>query len=193
MVPVLKLPLSFDPARLKADLATFSDDDWVPHFNKPYYEGEWSGIALRSVGGVAKQLYPDPSATAAYADTSNLDGRPYLREVLASLQCELLSARLLKLKARSSIREHKDFNLGYEDGELRLHVPVVTNPSVKFFLSNERVIMGEGECWYLDLNLRHRVENESDEDRVHLVIDCVVNDWVRAIFEAETAAPAAAQ
>lgn len=187
MVPILKLPFSFDPARLKADLATFVDDDWVPHFNKPYYEGEWSGIALRSVGGIARQLYPDPSATATFADTSNLDGRPYLREVLDTFQCPLLSVRLLKLKARSNIREHKDFNLGYEDGELRLHVPIVTNPDVKFFLNNERVIMDEGECWYLDLNLRHRVENESDADRVHLVIDCVVNDWVRAIFEAETA------
>jgi hypothetical protein len=190
MVPILKLPFSFDPDRLKADLATFADDDWVPHFNKPYYEGEWSGIALRSVGGVAKQLYPDPSATASFADTSNLDHCPYLREVLATFQCPLLSVRLLKLKARSNIREHKDFNLGYEDGEFRLHVPVVTNPNVKFFLNNERVIMGEGECWYLDLNLRHRVENESDADRVHLVIDCVVNDWVRALFEAELASAA---
>ncbi len=43
--------------------------------------------------------------------------------------------------------------------------------------------MGEGEAWYLDLNLRHTVRNRGDETRIHLVIDCVVNDWLRAVID----------
>jgi aspartyl/asparaginyl beta-hydroxylase (cupin superfamily) len=69
-----------------------------------------------------------------------------------------------------------------DDGELRVHVPVVTNLDVAFFLAGEQVIMQEGEAWYLNLNLPHRVENHSDIDRIHLVIDCVVDDWVRELF-----------
>lgn len=188
MLDVLQLPLSFDPARLQADLAMLAPEEWVRHFNKPYYEGEWSGVALRSVNGEDGRLYPDPTARAQYADTPTLARCPYFQEVLATFQCPLEAARLLMLRAGSSIREHKDYNLGYDDGEVRFHIPVVTDAAVEFYLNQQRVVMREGECWYLDFNLPHRVVNNSSVDRVHLVIDCVVNDWVRALFPADMAA-----
>jgi hypothetical protein len=187
MLKSLRLPLSFDPDRLKADLALIQPAEWVPHFNTSYYEGDWSGVAWRAVGGRAGQLYPDPTATADFADTPILARCSYFQEVLAVFQCPLTSARLLRLAARSSIREHKDYRLGYEDGELRVHVPVVTNLDVAFFLAGDRVMMQEGEAWYLNLNLLHRVDNHSDIDRIHLVIDCVVNDWMRELFPPEMA------
>ena len=193
MLTSLKLPFTFDPDRLKADVAALHADDWVPHFNTSYYEGDWSGVALRSVGGVARQLYPDPAAQEAFADTSILARCPYTQAVLATFACPLQSARFLRLAAGSHIREHRDYRLGFEDGEVRLHVPVSTNPAVAFFLNGERLHMREGECWYLNLNLPHRVENQSVTDRVHLVIDCTVNDWLRDLFPAELRALPAAQ
>jgi hypothetical protein len=33
--------------------------------------------------------------------------------------------------------------------------------------------------------LKHRVENQSKTDRVHLVIDGYVNDWLREFFPPE--------
>jgi hypothetical protein len=185
MLTSLQLPFSFDPDRLKADVDALLPEDWVPHFNTSYYEGDWSGVALRSVGGVARQLYPDPTAQDGYADTDILARCPYLQEVLTTFACPLESVRLLRLAARSHIREHRDYRLGYEDGEVRLHIPVHTNPDVAFFLNGTRLNMREGECWYLNLNLPHRVENQSDIDRIHLVIDCVVNDWMRDLFPAD--------
>jgi hypothetical protein len=187
MLKSYKLPMSFDPDRLKADLGRFEPAEWIPHFNTRYYEGDWSGIALRAVGGRAGQLYPDPTATDDFADTPLLERCPYLQEVLAAFRCPLTSVRLLRLSAGSSIREHRDYKLGFEDGEMRIHVPVETNLNVSFFLAGERVAMEEGEAWYLDLNLPHRVENHSETDRIHLVIDCVVNDWVRELFPPEMA------
>jgi hypothetical protein len=53
---------------------------------------------------------------------------------------------------------------------------------VSFFLAGERLLMNEGESWYLNFNLPHRVENRSCADRIHLVLDCVLNDWLRARF-----------
>lgn len=188
MLSAIRLPLHLDAAGLKADLGMFSEGDWVPHFNTSYYEGDWSGIAFRSVGGIARQLYPDPAANDPYADTENLDRSPHVREALATLECELLSARFLRLAAGSVIKEHKDFNLGFEDGELRIHVPVATNPEVEFVLDGTPVEMREGEAWYLDLNLKHRVANRGATDRVHLVVDCVVNDWLSGLLRAGEAA-----
>ena len=44
--------------------------------------------------------------------------------------------------------------------------------------------MSEGEAWYLNFNLPHSVENNGERARVHLVIDCLVNDWMRNFFSA---------
>jgi hypothetical protein len=185
MLTHLKLPFCFDPRLLQAELEHLSPGDWVPHFNTSIYEGEWSGVALRSAGKGLLSIYSDPSPTAQFTDTEILARCPYYREVLNTFQCPLTSARLLNLKARSSIAEHSDFSLGYEDGEVRLHVPIVTNPAVAFFVEGQRVVMAEGDCWYINVNHKHRVDNTSDTDRIHLVIDCVVNDWLAGFFPAE--------
>jgi hypothetical protein len=183
MVTAVKLPLTFDSSALKSDLAKIGSDEWVPHFNPQYYEGDWSGVALRSVSGTATQLYADPSKSDSYADTAVLERCCYLKEVMGAFECSLETVRLLKLGAGSRIREHRDFDLGCRYGVVRVHVPVQTSPEIEFFLNGERVLMKEGECWYLDLSLPHRVENTGTADRIHLVIDCVVNEWVRSLIK----------
>ncbi|HWV99589.1 MAG TPA: aspartyl/asparaginyl beta-hydroxylase domain-containing protein [Candidatus Acidoferrum sp.] len=188
----LKLPLRFDPARLQVDLGQVLAEEFVPHFNTAYYQGDWSVVPFRSVGGRANHIYPDPTAKSAYADTPLLARCSYIRQVLASLPCPQQAVRFLRLKAGSSIKEHMDYNLGYEDGEVRLHIPVTTNPEVEFVLNGARIEMKEGECWYHDFNLRHRVANRGATDRIHLVIDCEVNDWLRGLLLAADAVAAAA-
>jgi aspartyl/asparaginyl beta-hydroxylase (cupin superfamily) len=87
------------------------------------------------------------------------------------------------LAAGSRILEHRDFDLGQQHGVVRVHIPVQTNADLEFLLDGERVVMNEGESWYLDLSLPHRVNNAGTIDRIHMVIDCVVNEWVRALFK----------
>ena len=164
---------------MQADVAALPDDDWVPHFNTSYYRGDWSGVALRSVGGVARAALPrpepgrhmgghrDPRATA-------LRSRPRSRRSSARRP----PSGCCGSAPGASVREHTDYNLGYDDGEVRFHVPVQTNPDAVFELEGRPIEMQPGESWYVDFNLRHRVANDGDEPRIHLVIDCVVNDWV---------------
>jgi hypothetical protein len=177
-----RLPWRFDAGLLRADVDGLAPADWVPHFNTAYYEGDWSGAALRSVGGQAGRLYPDPSAGAAFADTPLLARCPGARAVLDHLRCPLLAVRFLRLGPGSRIRKHTDLNLGVDDGEVRIHVPVSTDPAVVFLLGGQRVEMGEGEAWYLNLNLPHAVVNAGPSPRVHLVVDCVVDAWLAALL-----------
>jgi hypothetical protein len=183
MKAAAKLPLSFEPADLQADLDRIDPAEWLTHFNTNYFEGDWTGVALRAVPGNARTLHADPTAQS-FVDTAVMLRCPHLAAAVKMLQCPLKSVRLLKLTAGSSIREHRDDDLGWEAGEIRLHVPIVTSPEVEFFLNGQRVVMHEGECWYLDLSRPHRVENRSQIDRVHLVIDCLLNDWLRATIDA---------
>ena len=69
MPDAVKMPLQYDAARLQSDLARIVAEEYVPHFNKAYYEGDWSAVPLRSVGGHADRIYPDPTAKNDFADT----------------------------------------------------------------------------------------------------------------------------
>lgn len=175
------LPLRFDPAGLQADNALIGQQEWVTHFNTGYFQGDWSGVALHAAKDAANAILPMPGAQD-YAETALMDRCPHLRAVIESFKTRLRSVRVLKLSAGSVIREHRDDGLGWEEGEVRLHVPIVTNPGVEFYIEDRRIVMNEGECWYLDLGRPHRVQNRGTTDRLHLVIDCELNDWLRSLI-----------
>jgi hypothetical protein len=185
MVNALKLPFKFEPQKLKEDLLKIRADEWYPHFNKSDYEGEWEGVALRAPDGATHpilQLAPHPGIKE-FTWTDILARCSYFKEVLNNFKCPLKSIRLLKLKPGSIIKEHADSFLAFEEGEARIHIPIQTNTDIYFYLQSRRIIMNEGETWYLNFSLKHRIENRSKMDRIHLVIDCDVNEWLSAIFD----------
>jgi len=182
IIKYLKLPFYFDAGLLQQEVNALSAPKWMPHYQVKHYDGEWSAIPLRSIGGKADNIIISPSGNSDYSDTVFLQNSPYLQKVLQTFQCPLLAVRLLKLNAGSIIKEHRDAELNFENGEIRLHIPVLTHADVEFFLDKERLSLQEGECWYMNFNLLHAINNKSNINRVHLVIDAVVNDWVKKIF-----------
>jgi hypothetical protein len=71
-------------------------------------------------------------------------------------------------------------------GLLRLHVPIVTNPGVRFLIGGaECGPWRPGELWYGDFSQPHSVENTGAETRYHLVVDVVTTDKVLALFPAD--------
>ncbi|HTW83145.1 MAG TPA: aspartyl/asparaginyl beta-hydroxylase domain-containing protein [Candidatus Sulfotelmatobacter sp.] len=188
----LRLPLRFAPEALAADARAFGAERWERHFNTGVYEGDWSGIALRSTGG-AVSLYSDPAAGAGgFRDTPALDEAPALRAALAAFAAPLTSARLLRLGAGARIREHRDYNIGPDFGEVRVHVPIVTGPGVEFLLGGRPLHMRPGEAWYVDVTQPHQVWNPGPDARIHLVVDCVLDDGLRALLARAAAQPASA-
>ena len=182
----LRLPLSFDPDLLVRDLAALSSVDWIAHFVKQNYEGDWSVIPLRGVAGAkhpVQMIYSDPTATA-FENTPMLADCPYYRTVLETFHCPLQAVRLMRLTPGSIIKEHSDYDLSFEQGSVRIHIPVITNDDVVFELNRHRVVLEAGSCWYLRLSDPHSVANRGDADRVHMVIDATVNDWVADVFTA---------
>ncbi len=181
----LRLPFAFDPDLLQRDLnGLLSTTDWIAHFVKQNYEGDWSVIPLRAKAGATHpvmMIFSDP-ATKAFEDTPMLGRCPYVQEVLAVFQCPLLAVRLMQLAPGSVIKEHTDFDLDFDQGVVRIHIPIATNADVDFRLSRRRVVMDPGSSWYLRLSDPHSVANRGTTSRVHLVIDAVVNDWIAAIL-----------
>lgn len=97
----------------------------------------------------------------------------YLNEVmeyLISFKLEPRRARIIRLSPRASSIWHRDAS----DGEyaVRLHVPLITNAGCFFETRGERDhLAADGSSYFLFVNREHRVVNEGDTHRYHLVMD----------------------
>lgn len=185
----VKLPVRFDPALLARDLAALSGDDWIDHFLTDRYDGDWDVIPLR---GPRSAIHPVMMIATTpgqkdFVDAPALARCPYFREVIGSFGAEVRAARLLRLTPGSTIKEHTDHEYTDDDGTLRLHIPVVTNPDVVFLLNGTRVAMEAGTAWVLRLNDPHSVANNGQADRVHLIVDLVMNAGLERYLLASTA------
>jgi hypothetical protein len=176
----LRLPPVFDVDAMRADLDTALAWHWKNHYNEQAHRGNWTSIALRSASGRADDI--DAHEGAAFADTGLLARCACLRQVIDSFDCEKKSVRLMALDAGAAILPHRDRGGSIEDGLARLHIPIVTDPAVLFTLDGEDVHFGAGATWYMNANCLHAVRNGSARTRVHLVLDCMPNAWLRALF-----------
>ena len=186
MIKYLQLHFHFDVKKMQEEIQQIDSQAWQLHYQKLHYEGDWSGLPLRSVNGNVSNIFVSPEISPEYKDTIFLNNCVYFQEVLSSFKCPLSAVRLLRLKAGAVIKEHKDAELCFEKGEIRIHIPVITNDEVEFYLDKEKMNLKEGECWYMNFNLPHSILNNSKTDRIHLVIDARVNEWVKHLF-AQTA------
>ncbi|MCI9844830.1 aspartyl/asparaginyl beta-hydroxylase domain-containing protein [Flavobacterium pectinovorum] len=185
LVRSIKFPMFFDPEKLKNDVRKIINKNWTNHYNTNDYTGKWTSIALMSQNGKSDSIFAQPKGDEKLVSTEIMDSCTYFQEILNSFLFEKTAARLLKLDVGAEIKPHTDNCLGYEDGCFRLHIPIITNSEVEFILDGRRLIMNEGECWYIDANFTHSVANRGTEDRIHLVVDGLRNDWTDDLFYKE--------
>jgi hypothetical protein len=81
------------------------------------------------------------------------------------------------LKANSQIYKHNDSS-EYLEIVRRHHIPIITNSNVFFNIEGGSLNMLEGECWEINNMKEHEVFNNSDKDRIHLMIDIIPNEYI---------------
>lgn len=160
--PFFQLPILFEVERLKAEVEALPSEAWVSH---PDSVAGNSAARLISAGGtetdsVHGQMLPTPWLAAM----------PYASQILAGFGVVWSRSRLMRLAPGARVPEHADINYHWHT-RVRLHIPIVTRPQVRFHCDGESVHMAAGEAWIFDNWRRHHVENGSDADRIHLVAD----------------------
>ncbi|HEY5971483.1 MAG TPA: aspartyl/asparaginyl beta-hydroxylase domain-containing protein [Pseudoxanthomonas sp.] len=92
--------------------------------------------------------------------------------MLASFGATVGRTRLMRLSGGAEVKLHVDQGY-YWTERVRVHVPIVTQPTVRFECGDEAINMAAGECWIFDTWRLHRVLNADDRSRIHLVCDTV--------------------
>jgi hypothetical protein len=184
-----KFPIRFDTQRMLGETAQFQDGAWLEHYDVSLTR-DWKAIPLISLDGRLGDAEAQRAGTIdQYKPTLMLDKMPYFKEVLSAFKCPLGRVRILKLAPGAKIGEHRDVGLEVANlafNRVRLHVPIKTNPGVIFYVGGERFHMAEGGLYYANFSHLHRVVNEGQTERVHLVIDAEVNDWLWEFFPKPT-------
>ena len=157
-----RLPVRFDVDRLRAEVEALPGESWTRHPSE--YEGN-TAARLITVGStqndlVGGEMQPTPALLAS----------PYLQQVLASFGTVWSRSRLMRIAGGGSVPEHSDMNHHWFY-RVRVHIPVITRPEVRFHCGDQSVHMAAGEAWIFDNWRKHKVLNPASEARIHLVAD----------------------
>jgi len=174
-VRFLQLPILFDADRLAQEVAAIPESAWRAHPRG--YPGN-DALTLITTDG-------DPASDAragAMSPTPHLLACPYLMEVLEALGATWGRARLMRLSGDAEVTAHVDTDYYWRD-HMRVHVPIVTQPTVRFDCGDEHVHMAAGECWIFDTWSLHSVHNDATRARIHLVADTVGGDGLLSLIE----------
>jgi hypothetical protein len=164
--PFFRLPRRFDAARLREEVAAIPAASWVPHPNG--IAGN-SSVRLISVSGGENDL-----VDGIMRETAHLARLPYIRQVLAGFGVPWSRTRLLRLAGGAAVPTHADINYHWFY-RVRLHIPIVTRPEVRFHCGGTEVHMAAGEAWIFDNWRLHSVLNPTPDERIHLVADTAGN------------------
>lgn len=85
-------------------------------------------------------------------------------------------AMLARLKAGHVIDRHTD-GPGSNLRCHKIHVPLVTNAGVKFYLGDQSVHLAKGRAYEVNNIIRHGGENLGSEDRIHFIFEVYDADY----------------
>lgn len=102
------------------------------------------------------------------------DAKPIVKSVLKHYPKGGVIAQLMlaRLKPNGSIAEHKDSGPMLRNLH-RIHIPIITNPNVRFSVDGELVNMQAGKAYEINNTVKHSVYNDGKEHRVHLILDYI--------------------
>jgi hypothetical protein len=161
----IQLPLTFDAPRLAAEIAEIDEREWRPH-----PEGHPGNSAVPLIAVDRDQR--NDAVRGVMLPTPMLERLPYVRQVLAAFHAVWGRTRLMRLDGNAEAVAHTDTNY-YWANHARVHVPIVTDPAVRFLCGDASVHMAAGESWIFDTWRQHNVLNPNPTRRIHLVADTV--------------------
>lgn len=173
----IQLPVQYDAELLAREIASVRESDWMPH--PAGYAGNDFLSLISAHGEPNNEAFEGPMRPTPFL----LSERPYLLEALGSLGAVLGRTRLMRLSGHAEVSEHVDVNYYWRD-RMRVHIPIVTQPTVTFYCGDASVHMAAGECWVFDTWSLHRVINDETRARIHLVVDTVGGEGLLRLLSA---------
>lgn len=157
---------------LLADVLSLTNEDWLKYMDRK------TGAASANTDTIPLVYDTQHRLNSSIFHEHHERFSPYIDEVILAAITHVgivktKQAMFTKLKANTLIPRHRD------RGPLtakthRIHIPIITNTECIFSVGDEYKNLGPGQIWIIDnVNRYHSVENNGENDRIHLIIDAI--------------------
>jgi len=189
------------------DLPSFADeplDEMVNYLNKLNYSAvktkfnkkeQWQAISIRGysddISNILKPGVLDSNIQGQGLMYTHLYEQPEcapIKQILWHIPANFERIRIMRLRAGTKISKHTDkVDKEIKNGNIiRIHAPLKTNEKVKMYLWEDKnkieCNLQQGRYYYTDVSKPHAVTNDADFDRLHLVIDCFINEKLEGMI-----------
>lgn len=176
-----RLQGSFDVSSIAKQLSTYSDEWFANKDRQVLYE------VHKETSSIFVYDHPNTWSLGEDYDLKVNDSQSVMIDLVSPIVKSLESIHdgkvgkcvFIKMPAHKSVGEHTD-KRDYLGAVRRHHIAITTNESVLFFVNKEAKNMKVGECWEINNNLLHSVENNGDTERIHLMVDILPNKFIRS-------------
>jgi hypothetical protein len=182
---------------------------WAQHYSSYNKRKSWTAIALRGFDANDPSFIISPREMAQSWKAANPERLisacewtkaatefPTVLKLVGRIGRDFERVRLMRLAGGGGeLSRHADITdrlAGVADGRMaRVHIPLVTNPGVRFKawgIRGERIErhLPAGALCFLDQRKPHAVTNSQPEPRIHIVADAVSSPALRALLFGES-------
>ncbi len=174
----LLLESGFDVEPLKRKLAKIPERAWHQSGREEKYEVHKQTQALQLIYDSDFRHY-NPTVHPLHHEFRR-ELEPFTDFVTRHFDGDGFIVRLIfaRLNAQGVIAPHSDGLYSLLKCH-RIHVPIITNDKVGFWVGGQEINMREGEMWEINNATLHAVYNRSDHTRIHMILDWVPNSTLR--------------
>jgi hypothetical protein len=156
-----RLPVRFDADRLAREAAALPPELW----NRNYRD-----LAGTFVLPLIAAEDGQEAVEAPLRAEEHLMALPYVSQVVGSLGALPGRARLVRVEPGGGYPPRAE-TTPYWQRRIEVHVPIVTNPQMRFFCARQPVHMPAGEAWICNNAVMHRFVNDTRSVCIHLIVD----------------------
>ena len=175
---IIQLPYLADLTKFIEYVNTFSEDDWNSwtlrqalgnHESTNTIKIQWIPLTVKKYD---ETLIERNEPIYSIATELLKDILHFLKDYYNGTIFKII---LPKLKAGSTIGMHRDtlFSLTVPH---RVHIPIITNDDVIFGCGPTSLNMKVGNLYEINNSLNHWVINNTNQDRIHLIVDVIENN-----------------
>jgi hypothetical protein len=155
--------------------------NWIESY-KDYQSSGWATVSLINPSGSSSAVTIHDGIGR---ETEIMTHLPSISLLLSSLGLNYMWVRIAQLAPNSYLWEHIDYTELNRIPKLRLHIPIVSAAEAEMVFADTSVHMACGYIWKLDPQIAHGACNRSQQNRIHIIIDCYINDRLEQMIKSQ--------
>lgn len=166
---------------IKKELMSYSDE-WLIDTSRQKMGHVHSNTQMFRICETDYYWIPNTEINTVYSNSLKTEeANKELNDIFAELEeyysGKVIRCEFIKMLPNSKVLRHTDGGpiLHYSR---RVHVPIITSPKITFTVMDNTINMKESEWYEINNQMPHEVDNPTDLERIHMIIDILPDEML---------------